>query len=338
MPRVSLRGYDVRADPIRRNVYDLLLEYDRSLVGGPSPRGSSYYKTLLSCPREFGLRFDAKLMPEDPKEALTVGWLYHVCLQYYYEAIAEHQRNTPNRPSDPEWLWGGCNKGMSRGYKVVDLLRSTEGYGETADTLQRLLDGYFERYDRQDRWRIVAIEETVYHHSLDYSARLDLLIHDLDRAGLFLVEHKSARVITNDLIDNYQLDLQILGQVWLMLECVDLSKYPTFMGVRVNIATKHKSGAQTVRLDVCPSPGHLRAFERSIVDYKRILPVMRKLGWPKYFHCAGYSRGYSRCQFYDVCHGHPDRSVEDWKRGVPPDGFVRRDHDKPDPVGDVDLG
>lgn len=330
MPKIVVQGYDVRDAPVRRNVYALLLEFDPTIVAGPSARGSSYYKTLLSCPREFGLRHDAGLQPADPKEALTVGWLFHLCLQYYYQAIAEHQRTTPNRPSDPAWLWGGCNAGMKRAYDVLDVLRSAEGFGETADTLQRLVDSYFDRYDRQDRWRIIAVEETLYHHSLDYSARLDLLVHDLDRGGLFVTEHKTARVITEDLIANYQLDLQILGQVWLFLECVDQTKYPPFLGVRVNIATKHKTGAQTVRLDVCPSDSHLAAFERSIRDYKRLLPVMRELKWPQYFHCAGYSRGYSKCQFYDVCHDHPGRDVNYWRNAdLPPDGFIVPDHDNP---------
>lgn len=335
MPKLTVIGVDPSRTSERENVYELLCKHDPKLVGGPSPRGSSYYKSLLDCPHEHGLRHDAGLTPENPTEALTVGWLFHVCLQYYYQAIADHQRNSPNRPSDPSWLWGGCNKGMADAYAVLDVLREAGGYKDTADVLQLLLDGYFDRYDRADKWRIVAIEETLFHHSLNYSARLDLLIHDLDRNALFVTEHKSARMITDDLLDNYQLDLQILGQAWLVEKCMDLSKYPPFFGVRINIATKHKSGSQTVRLDVSPSPRHMAEFERSILQYRALRPAMQQLGWPKYWHCAGYSRGYGRCQFYDVCHDHPGVTVEQWKNQMPPDGFIRSD--VANPVYEVDL-
>ena len=338
MGKITVKGIDVLSDSRRHNVYDLLREFDPKLVAGPSPMGSSYYKTLLTCPREFGLRNRAMLAPDVPREHLVVGWLFHVCLQYYYEAIGAYQRANPNRPSDPEWLWGGSNAGMKKAYEVVTLLRSVQGYGRTADTLQLLLDGYFERYDRQDKWRIVAVEVTLQHHKLGYSARLDLLVHDLERGGLFIVEHKTARQITSDLIDNYQLDLQILGQAWLFLECVDLTKYPRFMGIRINIATKHKTGSQTVRLDVYPSQRHLLEFERSVVQYKRLLPVVEELGWPKAFHCSGYSRGYSQCQFYDICHGHPLISVDEWSKSVPPEGFLRRDPLEHNPIEEWDVG
>lgn len=337
MPRLHIEGVDTDSAVDRANVFQLISALFPNVEDGPSPRGSTYYKTLLSCPREFGLRYEAGLAPEMPTEALTVGWLFHVGLQFYYEEIRDHQKATPNRPSSPEWLWGGAGKGQARAYELVEKLGSVEGYGETSATLQRCFDGYFGRYDKTDRWRVIAIEETVHHHTLEYSARLDLLIEDFERGAMYIVEHKTARAITADLIDNYQLDIQILGQLWLLKECVDLKRYPKFGGARINIATKHKKGSHTQRLDVMPSPDHLAAFEESILQLRKIRPQMKALNWPKFWHCSGYSRGYSQCQFYDLCHNYPSRDVTYWrKKKATPDGFVRLKQHLP--IYEFDLG
>ncbi len=143
-----------------------------------------------------------------------------------------------------------------------------------------------------------------------------------------VVTHNTARAITDDLIDNYQLDFQILAQMWLATHTLDLSKYPRLRGIRVNIATKAQT-PKYVRVEVCPSPAHLKAFERQVLDWRKLKDFFEKLNWPQSFgRCAGYARGYSKCQFYELCHGHPTTSVREWQEAdAAPFGFIR--------VGDV---
>lgn len=303
MPRVSLSILD-NMPPERRSVFDVLNVKD----SGASPRGSSYYGTLMKCPREFALTYMVGLRPLRPAEALTVGWLFHYCLQRYREKV---------QLGDPQ-------SGLKAAYEIVNTLGAEQGYAPTVNVLENVLNGYFERYEDEDKsWKILAVEETLQyaHGPFELSARLDLLVED---NGMWDVETKTARAISDDLVENYQLDFQILGQVWLITKALDLSKYPRFRGVKVDIATKAKS-PKYVRIDVCPSPEHLQAFEKQVMDWLKIKSFYEKLGWPQSFgRCAGYARGYSKCQYYDLCHGHPTTSVREWAEAEdPPLGFTR---------------
>lgn len=321
MTLVRIATVDRKASPVRRRPGEVLNFQD-----GPSPRGSTYYKTLLACPREFALRYDVGLEPELLSAPLATGQLHHKCLELYFRALQEHQM-APGAAelSREEYLWGGAKEAMRRAYEVLDTLRAEPGYAETADELDRMLGSWFERYHRRDEWRIVAVEETIeYRGRIRYSARLDLVVEDLAKHGLYPVEFKTARFITEDLVDNYQMDWQILGQVWLLETCINLKRYLPFKGVVVDITTKHKT-PQHARVDVLPSRHHLKAFEESVVQWSGVIDHMKFLGWPRALgHCSGYARGYSKCQMYDICHGHPEMTVDAWKKlKDPPLGFVR---------------
>jgi hypothetical protein len=245
-------------------------------------------------------------------EPLVVGILYHKCLEVYYGA-----------------LYNDIDKYDAQGlaFDVIDPFTKEAGYEDTYETVERMLAGYFEYYTN-DKWDIVAVEETlIYQDDFDYSARLDLILHDKKDSGIWLGEHKSARMISAELMESYQLDLQILGQVWLFKNCVDLSQYPPFRGVRVNIITKHET-PQFTRVDVCPSQAHLDAFEDSIRAWNQLKVEYARRGWPQSLgHCSGYARGYGQCPNYSLCHGYPSVSVAEW-RDTPddklPEGYRRR--------------
>jgi hypothetical protein len=124
--------------------------------------------------------------------------------------------------------------------------------------------------------------------------------------------------------------LQILGQVWLVTKAVDLASYPRFKGAMINIATKHKV-PRFYRFAVCPSDQHLAMFERTVFDLQALREWARARGWPMALgHCAGYARGYSRCQFYDLCHDFPQitvaERVADKAAGAePPQGYAYKE-------------
>ena len=308
--------------PRTRSIFEILNVPN----SGASPTGSTFYKTLFTCPREFALKYVVGFEPQKVNEALTTGWLFHHLLEVYYREVQLFQRTCNAKATSDDFLYGGHKGAMRQAYAALAPLADADGYKEIYETAHRLITGYFERYDHLDKWRILAVEETIiYQAGFGYSARLDLIVEDFDIGGMIVCEHKSAKMISADLLDSYQLDLQILGQKWLVNRCLDLRKLPPFKGVLVNIGTKHKT-PQFVRHHVDPSRHHLNAFVRSIKSWTGMRNVYAKAGWPQALgHCSGYARGYSRCQFYEICHSHPELSVADWQHAKdPPAGFVRR--------------
>lgn len=293
--------------------------------GSGSPRGSTYYKRLRRCPREHALAKEALLSPARDDNALTIGILYHAGLEAYYRA-----------------LLGGAEK-MEAERACWDELRpvmTEPGYGgsgpgddaDTWPTVERCLASYFDRWRDADRWRVIAVEETIglRWDGLEYSARIDLMIENLDDGGFWIVEHKTAKAIGADLLEGYQLDLQTLGQVWLARRCLDLKALPPFRGLVVNITSKHVK-PQHQRVLVCPSDAHLRAWERSMTDWTLLADLMREREYPQALGtCTGPDRGYRRCSYFELCHGWPEATVEDWKGWEPPEGFVRIDASRAD--------
>jgi hypothetical protein len=286
-------------------------------AGGASPRGSTYYKTFQHCPREFFIRYHLGWVPETPSDPLTTGLLWHHCLELYYSTMMTHQLATPLQPSNPAWLWGGCNEGAAKAYAALDRVVQIDGYHEIAAIVRGMLDVYLDTFDRHDRIRIFAVEETLQYLADDpYTCRADMIVEDYDRGGMWFWEHKSARALTADLLDAYDMDLQILGEWWLISNVLDLGEYPPLRGVVVNITTKPNMSKATGqpggtvkchRHDVCPSAGHVRAFERTIGTRRQLLEAAERAGWPQYFgNCAGASRGYSKCEFYELCRNYPD--------------------------------
>ncbi len=341
----------------RRNPAELL-----GLEGGASARGNSFYKRVRLCPREHALAAEAGLRKGGDYEALTQGLTFHLALETYYKAIQTWQASIElndegtrnrlaSRGADDNYLFGGIASAEKAAWKSIEPLRNEPGYTETYEDIERMLAHYFDTYRRQDRWRIIAAEETLEYADdgqpamkvrgptkhdgfvdrpakspLTFTARLDLIVEDYERGGMWIVEHKTSKVITDDLLEGYQLDQQTLGQVWLMHQCVDLSQYPMLKGMIVNITSKHKT-PRFERPMVCPSKYHLAAFEESMRAWNRMLPMYEQLGWPKALgNCTGPARYWQRCNFFDVCHGRPEASVTDLAREEPPFGFVRPDN------------
>lgn len=271
---------------------------------GASPVGSTFYKTLMACAREHALAYEIGAELEYAGDPLTQGLFFHHLLQLYYEK---------------------GTAGAKEGFELCAQLEEHQAYSDLGEQARTMFDSYLDLYDGKDKWRVIAVEETLIYHgdAFSYSARLDLIVEDLERGGMWVVEHKTARALTAELLDNYQMDIQILGQVWLVRHCVDLDKYPPFKGVRVNITTKHKNPQHT-RVEVYPSDRHLAAFEMTAANLHAIRGVNEKLGWPQALgHCSGYTRGYSRCDYFDICHAYPDVSVEQWKTRELPLGYTR---------------
>lgn len=348
MPRISFTvplGGRSSAPKLRLPVFQVLNAPDT----GASPKGSTFRKSLLDCPFEHGMLYEAGLRPAVPSEALTVGMVFHWALQRYYESIQEYQRQyaakwRKDHPTDPYgyrkqdgFFFGNEAEASAIAWRSIRELETAEGYKETWDVVSRVVDAYFDHYSHRDRWEIIAVEETIEYYGLssgsfDHTARLDLIIIDWGDGRLYNVEHKTARWISQDLVDFYDLDFQVLGQVWLATRCIDwkAAGLPMFGGNKINIASKQKTPV-LIRHDVLPSVQALQAFERMVAQSEVLRGVYEQLGWPKSLgHCAGAARGYSKCQFYEFCRAYPLETVESLRRWRdPPSGFVVKGAEAP---------
>jgi hypothetical protein len=321
-PTVRLTG------PIRRDTDTVL-----GIEGGASKRGSTFWKQLRRCPREHAL-VQLGLRPQRASEALDVGKLFHLGLEVYYRTIAEHQK-VVSRVADPDdFFFGAGPAAEAAAMASIEVFREEEGYEETYPEVERLLVAYLDHYRRRDRWRVLAVEETLTYdegpHGLAYTARLDLVVEDEADRMTKLVEHKTCRYITADLLLNYQMDLQVLGQRFLWEHCVDDSDFYPFGGVLIDIVSKKKKpGPECERLLVSPSKYHVEAFLEAQRAWNAVEGVFEELGWPKALgNCVGAPRYFKTCGYYDLCHGRPEFSVADWEREIAaagaPFGFILR--------------
>lgn len=271
----------------------------REVLGMEESSGSIYgstgYKRWAVCSRAAGL-YDLGVRKSGAKsENLDFGDAFHLVLEAYYRALQKGM------------VWRDA---VALAWKVLDPLRDEPGYSDMQDTLERCLTSYFE-LAANDRWRVIAVEEELIYQGLsfDYSARLDLVVEDLVDGGMWIVEHKSAKVITAESMQGYLMDLQTLGQIWLMQRCVDLTKYPAFKGVIVNITSKQKTPKHE-RVTVRAAEAHLREFEKSLVGRKLLNDYARELGYPKMLgNCTGAAQYFGSCPYFDICHGRPDFDI-----------------------------
>lgn len=279
------------------------------------------------------LRNLVKLRRNGDKEALTVGLTHHHGLEAYYRKLQEHQQQYDwsqwdrwSQTKREEALWGNIQDAEVAGWEAVAPMEREPNYEKTWKMVEKLLNAYFHTYHRKDLWRVIAVEESLDYvdESFRYSARLDLVVEDFEQRGMWIVEHKSASTITDSLVSGYQLDQQILGQVWLMDRCVDLEAYPMFRGVKVNIITKAHTVPRCERVEVMPSRRHLVEFEGSIRSMNALEVAFAEQQWPKMLgNCAGATQFFSRCDYYDICYARPEATVVQLQHEDAPMGYYK---------------
>lgn len=312
----------------------LALEVDDLPENAPSAAGSTFYKKLRRCAREFRLHQLGVAEGGGRAEALDLGFIWHAALERCWKEMKAQQDEYCGADvyNDPGALdavdWGACE---SAAWQVLFAFQDEPGYEETFPILETMLGRYFEEYRRSaTRWRIVASEITLEYVEdeadvspevagpMVYTARLDLLVVEFDEYDtplLWIVEHKTASRIDDLLLDNYQLDLQIVGQVWLLNHCVDVNALPPFAGVIIDLTSKPRTPGGKLHLKrqpVCPSLQHQESHEHQVRFMRgQQLPIYEAYGYPPSFgNCAGAAQWFRRCAYYDVCQAHPLKTPE----------------------------
>lgn len=255
--------------------------------------GSTSYKRAATCFRADRL-YTLGVRKSGPKsDNLDFGDAFHLILEAYYRA----------RQQGKSW-----RDACALGWSVLDPLQRMPDYEEMLTMLDRVVASYFDLAAGDD-WNVVAVEEELVYRGLafDYSARLDLVIED--GGELWVCEHKTTKVITDNMMTGYLLDLQTIGQIWLMHQCVDLTKYAPFGGVIVNLTSK-QAVPRHERVRVRATQAHLAEFERHLALRTKVNAYAAELGYPKMFgHCSGPAQYFGNCQYFDLCHGRPDFDV-----------------------------
>jgi hypothetical protein len=282
------------ADKTRLPLHTVLGESEPS---SGSIYGSSRWKRVLSCSREHALYDVVGLRSEKPQEALDTGTIFHKCLELYYSGL----KTTKDTVKAEELVW-----------KAMRPMETATGWEKEWGTVERMVTNYFNTYAQRDRFEVLDVEVTLQtrQDGFPYSARLDTLIVDKAVKGgaLWVLEHKSASRIDNDTVDGYSLDLQVLGQYYLVERCYLSKKLPPFMGVMVNIVTKHVS-TQFERVRVQPSREMVNQFVLDMKRAEQMRKIAENLKYPR--NLASCVRRYGRCQYFEVCRNYPNQNIFD---------------------------
>lgn len=273
---------------------------------GASSRGSTFWRRVLTCPREHFLANKLKWAPKQRSKPLDFGLVWHHLLETYYGAIQRQQQKTAAASEEDP---------TTQAFRELEKFSNADGWDEGYETMTRMLTSYFELYDKDDRnkWEIVGIENLLEvgldaGTGFEYSSRLDLTIvdHSYNDRVLRHVEHKSASTLDANTVSGYTQDLQVLGQVWLQTTVPSALDLP-YLGAVVNISTKAKT-TKHGRFPAQPSEAQLEAWAASMQFWQRYAWMLESQNFPQNTaHCV---RKYGRCSYFDLCQSQPSAGPE----------------------------
>lgn len=246
--------------------------------------GWSYWSTLQRCPREFYLTY---VKPVDTESLgkpypLEIGSYYHA-----FQALSLSEDPVPTPTALRKFLF------------------KHKANPETVGEAWRVFEAYLSYYGESDYLEPLAIEYTAHHKRSNFSCRYDLIArvsnrnHDLIQQGVYIVERKTAAAFTVDVIDGWDLDGEVLGQMLLWDRCGLSKKFGPLRGVIVDIVGKQKEPKfhrTVVSKDSFRVRRHLQALNHMKAERDRYVKLKK---WPMY--TANCIRRYGRCPLYDVC-------------------------------------
>lgn len=321
---------------LRQSVADIFPE----LGGGPSSRGSTYWRREGQCSREGLLSNELGWVPVQLSEALDLGLLWHLALERFYLARRYAQHDMLRRFLGAEraasigryldarqllrdrhidkaaYFSAGLLEATRAAYSVPDALQGHPDYDNEGwrGRLERMLRSYI-TYQRADQWEILFVE-TEYRtdrenpaHGVTYTSRLDLGVRDYEVAHLPVIrniEHKSSTFDDPKTLKAFTHDLQTWGQVWVMANAL-AEHWPgeAYAGGLVNLTTKGSK--------VAYSTAQVRNHRVVVAPpWEGLLQWRESLMHAQALHESNPSRGwhknfalcsrtYGLCPFFDVC-------------------------------------
>jgi hypothetical protein len=282
---------------------------------GPSSRGSTYWRRVLSCPREHFLANVLGWTEEHRTEALEVGLAWHYVLENLYRDIQKLQRGQ-HLPESPE----------KRAFELLRPFVEELTWSEVSPKLTEMLEVYLQRWYQRDLKTFEVLEvEATYQIPLDdglgfeWSNRLDVvgIDHFSGTPVLRNKEHKSTYRVSEETMSGFQMDQQVLGQAFLMSYYADhpAAISPAYEGVEVNMVERPysvsaRSKAPVVeRFIVHPTDAAYAAWMESMKFFQRLLVTYEVMDqYPRNY--AQCTRKYGKCPFFGLCQSRPQDSVQ----------------------------
>src|SRR3990167_8703503 len=164
-----------------------------------SGKGSSYYKSFMTCPKKFEYEYIENLSIKNDREPLIIGEAFHVAMQKWYTTIGDYETR--------------LNIAIEAAIRVID----NSSIVTKEDTMQyicRMVEAYCNHYTVED-FKVIRSEmpiEIVLPSGIVYTVRLDLLIH---RNGKYLVvDHKTTGLPLATYFKTFSDDIQGVGYVY----------------------------------------------------------------------------------------------------------------------------
>lgn len=247
-------------------------------LGGPSPFGSSKWGDFKDCPYLYELKYIRRYRPVEFNTALEVGGLFH-------EALARYFAGRLDGASFKE-----CK---ARAYDIVN--RAGDPAPDISARVRVILDHWMTMYHKTSYSfadRVIAVETLIAKEKpFVYSARLDLVLEWKD--GVEIMDHKTARQYTPNMLMSYRLEPQFLGHMYLWPGSKQERKYGPLRKYTVDLITKTKIPTLDL-VDVPIRPHKIREWSAEMQEHSRWFQKYNKglYNWPRR---TGY-----QCRFCDA--------------------------------------
>jgi hypothetical protein len=256
-------------------------------LGGPSEDGWSKMLDFQRCPYRYYLMHEVKMFPSGEagdRSPLALGGLTHAALALHYCRML------------PEG-YPGWRKDPPPPLDFLDAVEAAGGDIVLVHAARRFYGSYAEHYVNETITPVAV--EMPFGKVGDHTCRFDLLAW---RDGaLWNYEHKTAANETEDVIEGWWLDGEILGEVYAARkgEIEKLFGAP-LAGVCINLIVKTHP-VRFRRLDIVITDKVLASFARDRAFWAAERDRYRQLGhWPRAHHgCLG--RYNDACLFWHHC-------------------------------------
>jgi hypothetical protein len=260
---------------------DVFARFDMPRLGGASGRGWSYYSSFQRCPYFFRLRQVGAR--GRPAAALEIGSCFHTFLALHYTWMIDSElRLTPEVCRD-ELLRGGTR-------------------AEVISEAWRIYEAYASFYE-SDYLLPLAVEELAIDPETN-SCRYDMIAtvapgHPSVPAGTWIVEHKTAKAFTNDVLEGWWNDGEIMGQIAIWQRAKLQKRFGKLRGVIVNICGKQKI-PQFHRVVIPVQAWHMRQHADDLRVWRALIGMCEATGtWPR--ARASCVTRYGLCEFFRHC-------------------------------------
>lgn len=287
---------DVNPDPSLKSVDDAFLalfeSYSVPRPGGASGHlGWSSFSTFQRCPYLYKrVYLDAPdgVRTGGGSQALEIGSTIHTLL-----AVKSLQLINQAYPISPEMvrefmLTFGCSPEV-----IMESWRVFTSY-----------EAHYESAEGGDYLTPIAVEYLIADEKTKESARFDLIAKVEDAQigvmpGTYIVEHKTASRFTDDVVDGWRNDGEILGQIMLWKRLKLDKKFGKLQGVMVNILGKQKY-PQFRRVIVPPQSWQIRQHADDLRVWEGYRQLARAIGVFPHARANCISR-YGKCFQWDHC-------------------------------------